>query len=175
MRGGQAIVESLIVLLVLLVGFFCFYDFAYGVVTRMLLQNGAARSARAATVGFNEFHRTKALRLGIIPVAGERLVPDKSRFPAGQLNELSFFRAYLQTETEPDARGMLLYERWNNLRHSLTEEEHALSVSVWLPLKRAMPWGLAKMMGVSPITGPASVQVTWPIENHARLYLENTP
>lgn len=46
-RSGQALVESLLVVLVLLAGFFFFYDFTYGAVTRLLLNNAAGRAARA--------------------------------------------------------------------------------------------------------------------------------
>ena len=169
-RRGQAILESLLVLLVLVAGFCFFFDFAYGAVARLLLANGTARSARAAAVGFNSFHRLKALRVGIIPVAGKQLVPEDKRVRG--MDELAYVRAYLQCKTEPDARGMLDYERWHALSARVKRSEKMVTVETALVLPQSMPWRLGQLLGVMPTASEATVRSVWSIENHAELYLE---
>ena len=108
-RRGQAIVESLIVVLLTVAAFLFFQDFATGLVARLLLDNAAANAARADAVGFNDFHRAKSMRVGLIPVSGRRLVPDGGRGVAGAAGELALVRTYLQARDWPEADGILDY------------------------------------------------------------------
>lgn len=169
-RRGQAILESLLVLIVLVAGFCFFFDFAYGAVARLLLANGAARAARAATVGFNDFQQLKALRVGVIPVAGKRLVPVDRR--ARGLDELSYVRAYLQCEREADARGMLDYERWHTLSGRTRRKGDAVEIAAAMVLPRSMPWRLGQLLGLVPTGSEATIRSVWSIEDHAEHYLE---
>ncbi len=170
-RRGQAILESLLVLIVLVAGFCFFFDFAYGAVARLLLANGTARAARAAAVGFNDFQQEKALKVGIIPVAGKRLVPADQR--ARGLNELSYVRAYLQCETAADARGMLDYERWHTLSGRTRRSGNEVEIAATMVLPRSMlPWRLGQLLGLVPTGSEATVRSTWAIEDHAEHYLE---
>ncbi|MCI6590343.1 MAG: hypothetical protein MSB12_04555 [Lentisphaeraceae bacterium] len=169
-RRGQAIVESLLVLIVLVAGFCFFFDFAYGAVARLLLTNGAARAARAATVGFNDFQQVKALRVGVIPVAGKQLVPEDQR--ARGFDELSYVRAYLQCETEADARGMLDYTRWHQLQVRTQRTGSEVEVSAAMGVPRLMPWRLGQLVGLVPMGSEATLRSSWAIEDHAEHYLE---
>ena len=169
-RKGQAILESLLVLIVLVAGFCFFFDFAYGAVARLLLANGSARAARAATVGFNDFQQLKALRVGTIPVAGKRLVPADRR--ARGMDELAYVRAYLQCEQEADARGMLDYERWHALSGRGKRQGNQLEIEAALTIPQSLPWRLGQLIGVAPTGSEATVRSAWAIEDHAEHYLE---
>ena len=169
-RKGQAILESLLVLIVLVAGFCFFFEFAYGAVARLLLANGAARAARAATVGFNGFQQLKALRVGVIPVAGKRLVPADRR--ARGLDELSYVRAYLQCEREADARGMLDYERWHTLSGRTRRKGNEVEIAAAMVLPRSMPWRLGQLLGLVPTGSEATIRSVWSIEDQAERYLE---
>lgn len=172
-RAGQAMLESLLVLLVLLAGFFFFYDFAYGAVARLLLNHAAGRAARADTVGFNAFHRGKALRVGLIPVSGRRLVPDGGRTVSGAAGELALVRTYLQSESWADARGILDYERWESLSHDVRRRGGLSEVTATFGVPEVLPWRLGRLFGVAPPAeaGQRLLRATWPIEDHASLYL----
>ena len=122
-RRGQAIVESLLVVLLAVAAFLFFQDFAMGLVARLLLDNAAANAARADAVGFNDFHRAKSMRVGMIPISGRRLVPgDDGRGVAGAAGELALVRTYLQAQDWAEADGILDYERWEGLRHDVRLE-----------------------------------------------------
>ena len=112
-------VESLIVLLFLVAAFLFLYDFAFGAVARLLLENGAASAARADAVGLNGFQREKSLRVGMIPVSGRRLVPGDGRAVAPGAGELALVRTYLQARDWAEADGILDYEGWRGLSHDV--------------------------------------------------------
>ncbi len=170
-RRGQAIVESLIVLILLVAAALLFYDFAYASVARLLLANGAARAARADAVGFNSFHRQKAFNVGMIPVAGKRLVPDAGRTTTNGYGELALVRTYLQAENWPEARGILDYERWDRLRHSVDHRDDLSTVTATFEVPELLPYKLAAFFGVVPTDDTQALRCTWAIEDHASLYL----
>lgn len=173
---GQAILESLLVLLVLLAAFFFFYDFAYATVTQIHLNNAAARVARADAVGFNSFQRNKSLRVGMIPVSGKRLVPEPERGRLTPSQELAYVRTYLASETYADSKGVLDYERWNNLSHHTRHRGNLCYVDAHFELPILMPWRFANFLGFGKEGGSTSpetqaIRSHWVIEDHASLYL----
>ena len=174
-RRGQAILETLMVLLILLAAFFFFFDFAYGVVTQLHLNNAAARSARADAVGFNSFQRSKAARVAMIPVSGRRVVPDDGRVVANAETELALVRTYLQSENPADARGILHYERWDTLREEVKRDQRVTQSQLTFeyPLSLPSQFGALFGMQVSP-TGTRQLSATWQIEDHASYYLKET-
>lgn len=188
-RKGQAIVESLFVLLILLAAFFLFYDFAYGLVVRLHLNNAAARSARAATVGFNDFHRGKAIRVSMIPVSGKRLVPDNGRIVKSGEGELGLVRSYLQSHSSAEARGILDYERWSTLKHSVDWDHNEVRTSVSFDYPLSSPSRLISLFGAGSLSCPSccstcnhipaypktrTIKSLWKLENHASYYLQET-
>ncbi len=170
-RRGQAILESLIVLVLLVAAALAFYDFAYASVSRLLLANGAARAARADTVGFNHFHRQKALNVGMIPVSGKRLVPDHGRTTTNGAGELALIRTYLQSEDAPAAHGILDYERWQSLSHSVKHQDELCTVTATFEVPELLPYKLGALFGVVPTDEAQALRSTWQIEDHASLYL----
>lgn len=173
-RRGQAMVESLIVVLVLVGVFLFFLDFSVNVVSRLLLQNASARAARADTVGFNDFQRMKAFRVSMIPVSGKREIPAPERGVTGFASELAFIRAYLQAETFGEANGILRYARWDNLSHTVRRKNHEVHVSARFEIPQQVPHKLAEFFGAAPEAardGLQPITAEWAIEDHASHYL----
>lgn len=172
---GQAILESLLVLLVLLAAFFFFYDFSFATVSQIHLNNAAARVARADTVGFNSFQRNKSLRVGMIPVSGKRLVPEADRGQLTASQELAYVRTYLASETYADSKGILDYERWDNLSHSTRHAGDKCVIDARFEIPTLMPERFAHFIGLGdegfsyPET--QTIRSHWVIEDHASLYL----
>lgn len=170
-RSGQAMLESLIVLIILIGGFFLFFDFTYDVVTRLLLHNGVARAARADTVGFNSFHRTKSYRVSMIPVSGERLTPEKDRGVRGAAMELAYVRAYLASANATEAKGILDYERWDNLSHTISRSNDRIDVAGEFVIPRQLPQQFGALIGADSFDRENTIKAKWSIEDHASYYL----
>lgn len=108
MRRGQAMIETVLAVLFITFVFLFVYKVERMLTARTLLDHAAARSARAKSVGFNDFMCLKSARVAMIPVAGKRLWPEEGGF-----TEASRVPIYLSTENEALARGVLEYEWWN--------------------------------------------------------------
>ncbi|MEG1787943.1 MAG: hypothetical protein RR268_01810 [Kiritimatiellia bacterium] len=168
-RRGQAMIESLLVLIVLVAGFCFFFDFAYGAVSRLLLNHAAARAARADTVGFNHFQQLKNARVALIPVSGKGTVPAGRKLSAS--SELALIRTYLQSEGEAEASGILNYERWERLTCQSQRKGHETAVKLSMELPALLPWKLGALLGVSGAE-TLTLQTEWRMEHHAKLYLK---
>ena len=110
MRRGQAMVETLIAVLAIMLIFFGAFHLSRLVAARTLLDHAAARAARAKAVGFNDFMCEKSARVAMIPVAGPRLWPEIDTF-----DEVSRVPIYLTAEDWGRANGILEYEYWNTM------------------------------------------------------------
>jgi len=108
MRRAQAMVETLIAVLAILLIFFGAYRVSRMVAARTLLDHAAARAARAKAVGFNDFMCQKSALVAMIPVAGERVWPRDLAF-----DEASRVPDYLSAEDWALANGILDYEYWH--------------------------------------------------------------
>ena len=170
-RRGQAMVESLIVLLFLVAAFLFLYDFARGAVSRLLLENAAASAARADAVGFNAFQREKSLRVGMIPVAGRRLVPERDRAVSPGAGELALVRTYLQAKDWAEADGILDYEGWQGLRHEARRGGGECRVRADFEAEAALPWRLGALFGLGAAGPTRTISAEWAVEDHASLYL----
>lgn len=164
--------ESLIVLILLVTGFLLFFDFSYGIVTRILLHNGVARVARADAVGFNEFHRSKCYHVSMIPVSGKRITPDAARGTLGAGSELAYVRAYLSSESPAEARGTLHYERWPDLKHHISRKNDLIHVKGDLRVEKQLPRQFGEIIGVLSQSDEHKLSAEWSIEDHASFYLK---
>lgn len=173
-RAGQALIETLIVVILLVAAFLFFFDFTTKASARVLLENAAARVARADTVGFNDFQCAKSLRVSMIPVSGTREWPDPTRFSLNSYAELAYARAYLQAQTYGEANGTLRYERWKDLSHRVTRQQNRLRVEADFAVPAQLPQKLARIFGVLPARedgSPHPLRAEWAIEDHASFYL----
>ena len=76
LRRGQAMVETVLAVLIVSAVFFGLFRLSRLLAGKILLEHAAMRVARARAVGFNDFMCRKAARVSVIPVAGKRLWPD---------------------------------------------------------------------------------------------------
>jgi hypothetical protein len=74
-RSGQAMIESLIAIILICLIFFGAMQMSQMFAAREILYHVAARGARAKTVGFNQWMVRKAIYVASIPVAGAMVTP----------------------------------------------------------------------------------------------------
>ena len=125
-RSGQALLETLLVLLVLCLMLFGFLQAALAIGGRDILHHAASRAARARAVGFNEWMAEKAARVAAIPVSG-RLLSDGIGYDAAEDGDLAAFERaripeYLASENHARAAYVLDYSEWE--RGSFRFSEH---------------------------------------------------
>ena len=113
-RSGQAMVETLLAVLVITGLFFALFKLSRMLTGKIMLEHAAMRVARARAVGMNEFMCLKAARVAVIPVAGERLKPGKDD-ERKDMSETALARMYMRTPDSSYADGLLRYKDWDNL------------------------------------------------------------
>jgi len=111
---GQAMIETVLAVLVLSLLFVVLFRLSYMLTGKILLEHAAMRVARAKSVGFNDFMCLKAARVATIPVAGKRLWPTGDD-AIDWNSELARIPIYMSTRTASLARGVLEYEGWDRL------------------------------------------------------------
>ena len=114
LRRGQAMIETVIAVLIVTSIFLCLFKLAHLLTGKILLEHAAMRSARARAIGMNDFMCKKAARIAMIPVSGRRLWPEGDDFNYAM--ELGRFGNYLEAENWGVARGILDYEYWDELK-----------------------------------------------------------
>ena len=140
---GQAMLESLLVILVASFLLFTLLELARDFAGHEVRRHAASGAARARTVGFNKWMCTKVMRVAAIPNAGKMLEPAYEDFPDEELHaalesksptelwdwaltaeggtdraemESSRIPNYLASEHEGVAGGILDYEGWKDLQ-----------------------------------------------------------
>lgn len=182
-RRGQAMVESIIVLLVLCLLLFAFLQAAISMGGREILHHAAARAARARSVGFNSWMAEKSARVAAIPVSGRFLAENVGWSPAdGAVSdfELSRIPEYLASENHARAEYVLDYDEWekgtlsfggsssllgNGVLH-FTAEHYAPLVMPFSPI--AFPWAAKDNEGVPRVDMSADAVAV----EHSGFYLK---
>jgi hypothetical protein len=72
-RSGQAMVESILAMVVILLVFLALFNLSDQIRVKLLVENAAAKCARARAVGYNDFMLRKIARLSTMPAAGKCL------------------------------------------------------------------------------------------------------
>ncbi len=132
-RRGQAMVESVIVLLVLCLLLFGFLQAAISMGGREILHHAAARAGCARSVGFNSWMAEKSARVAAIPVSGRFLAEEVGWSPAdGAVAdfELSRIPEYLASENHARADYVLDYDEWEKGTLSFGDRSSALGNGV---------------------------------------------
>lgn len=96
-QSGQAMVESIIVMLTICFLLFGILQLGHAFVSRTILNHAAARAARARTVGLNHFMCNKVMLVASIPNAGKMTMPDDESFEEAAL---AAARSHSKTEGE---------------------------------------------------------------------------
>ncbi|MGI6494727.1 MAG: TadE/TadG family type IV pilus assembly protein [Kiritimatiellia bacterium] len=144
-RCGQAMIESLLAILLICLLFFGLFQLAHASASREILRHAAARAARARAVGFNGWMVRKSMRVAAIPNAGAMTVPAGESFAGAAFRnavasgnpgavwdlalqshphsergdfELARLGDYLDSPNEPTADQILDYENWDDIRGS---------------------------------------------------------
>lgn len=143
-------VETVLAVSIITFAFLLLFKLSNMLTGKILLEHAAMRVARARAVGFNDFMCAKAARVSVIPVSGKRLWPADDEF--GSSRELGSVAIYMGTPDASIARGVLEYERWEDLR---VNAESGDSAEVWF----TDDW--------FELSGAAGV------ENHDALYLND--
>jgi len=183
-RAGQAYLESILVVFVLLLLLFGFLQTALLYGGRDVLHHAASRAARARAVGFNDWMAEKAARVAAIPVSGHLLegvddADDADLADGTAAYELARIPGYLAAENRERAGYVLDYEEWR--RGSLRFSESGGSFSGGT-LARTVRHDAPLHMPLSPLTFPWAArdeegvprlpfEATASAGNHAGLYL----
>lgn len=159
-RPGQAMIETVIAVLFITFLFLAAFQVTQLMEARILADHAAARAARAKAVGFNDFMCLKSARVAVIPMAGHRLWPEE-----GAYSEAARIPAYLESENEAMARGILEYERWRTMGFDV-DSGSGLSPTaearVSLDVPRQWAGDADDEENVIPIAGRAEIESHFP-------------
>lgn len=109
-------VETVVAVLIITFVFLGLFSLSRLLNEKILLEHAAMRTARARTVGFNDFMCVKSARVAVIPIAGVRTWPKGDEFDDSM--ELARLGDYLRSENSARANGVLEYADWRKLKVS---------------------------------------------------------
>ena len=146
-RNGQAMIESVFVIILACLCFFGIFQYANIFAAKAVLSHAATRAARARAVGFNVWMVEKSARVAAIPACGKRLTPppggidpaitaalsrnrvgdiwdlalrSNTRSPSSQM-EVGRIPDYMDSINNPTAENILNYELWDTLNVHIDE------------------------------------------------------
>jgi len=146
-RSGQAMIESVLVIILVCFCFLSIFQYANLFAAKAVLTHAAARAARTRAVGFNQWMVEKSARVAAIPACGKRLVPESTgmdpaitkalsqnrvgaiwdlalisstRAPGTQI-EVARLSDYMDSDNNPTAANILDYELWDSLTMNIEE------------------------------------------------------
>jgi hypothetical protein len=143
--NGQAMIESVFVIIVACLCFLALFQYANLFAAKMTLTHAATRAARARTVGLNHWMVEKAARAASIPVSGKSLIPfgvpstqstilqgrnpgniwDAALLASPVSAKAQLERArvpeYMGSVNSPTSQEILNYELWEEMSVSLEE------------------------------------------------------
>ena len=181
--AGQAAIESIIAIGLILLIFIGIFELARLFAAEEILNYAAGRGARAATVGFNDFMIEKTVRVATIPNAGAMTVPaDNIGLPGYWAVEQERIPAYLGSRTWAEADDILNYERWPVSGYSLDGGLDRIRVENWNRDSSPLSVRVSQNIPVDSLLFNAfypddSVPLGGEcrIENHCTLYLTDMP
>lgn len=150
MRRAQAMIETVIAVLIVTGILLVALTFSEMLSARIFLDHAAARAVRARTVGLNNYMCLKSAQVAMIPVAGKCLWPTDYTGDGTWL-----VPAYLASENPAYARGILEYARWGTSSLRLTDGSSAINAA--LRMQTEDDWAM---------DGAAA------IESHAPFYMD---
>lgn len=111
--SGQAMVETVIVLLFLMFAFLAVFQYVDNLRAKLSLEYAALRCARARTVGYNDYKLLKTARLATMATAGECLTKtDRGTVPStGELQ--GRMNTYIASRNDAEARCILDFDYWD--------------------------------------------------------------
>jgi hypothetical protein len=112
-RSGQVMVESVLAMIVILIVFLALFNLSDMIRAKLLVENAAAKCARARAVGYNDFMLRKIARLSTMPAAGKcHTSADSENGTLSLQSRYDRIGVYLMSEYEAQADAILDFERW---------------------------------------------------------------
>lgn len=142
-------VETVLAVLIVTFAFLTLFRLSTMLTGKILLEHAAMRVARARAVGFNDYMCRKAARVAVIPVAGRRTWPESGTDWQDGM-ERARVSAYLASENEAEARGILDYARWGDLAVAPGDGTDARVSLGFELLDDAARVGLSSEAGIEP-------------------------
>jgi len=172
-RRGQAIVESLLAVIVLCIIFCGLFQVSLMFTAREIINHSSACGARAKTVGFNQWMVNKVVKVAAIPNAGKMTIPDMGGSDFSGEAQLAIEQAripyFLASDTYYQSRNILDYENWDtiivnsmNADYTMVDSSILQDYPLWVPLH-----DLFYNDDSIEIIGESS------IENHCDLYIND--
>ena len=175
-RSGQAMVESVIALIIILLVFLALFNLSDFTRAKLLVENAAVKCARARAVGYNDFMLRKIARLATMPVAGECLTAADSG--SGKPSYAArYYRIgdYLMSEYEAQADAILDFAYWQNGDTSITATaggNSAATATVVQRRPRLFDFGVLTGTAKPADDDRAAISATATIEAHYPDYLQ---
>jgi hypothetical protein len=127
-KQGQAMVESILSLIFILLVFLLLFNLSDNIRVKLLAENAAMKCARARAVGYNDFQLRKIARLTMMPASGRCLIEED----AGTLSyseRLNRMSSYLNSDYETQANRILDFEGWRNGGVQISASSHSDLIS----------------------------------------------
>ena len=174
-RSGQAMVESVIVLIIILLVFLALFNLSDFTRAKLLVENAAVKCARARAVGYNNFMLRKIARLSTMPAAGRCLTPSDDG--AGSLSRGDRYNRigdYLMSEYEEQADAILNFEYWQDAGTTISATEGSSPATATVSQRRPRLFDFRVLTGaVNPdAESHATISATSTLEAHYPDYLQ---
>ena len=109
-KAGQAMVETAVVLVVLVIAFFLALQYSDNLRAKLLAEYAAFRCARARTVGYNDYKLLKTARIATISAAGKCLTKGDPLTVGGMVGRMDM---YLGSRHEGQAKAVMDFSYWD--------------------------------------------------------------
>ena len=165
--------ESVMAMIVILLLFLGLFNLADQVRAKLLVENAAAKCARARAVGYNDFMVRKIARLSTMPAAGKCLSPADA--DGGTLSlQARYGRIddYLMSEYEAQSGAILDFELWRDGNTSVRATSGSSPATATVIQRRPGVSGLAALAageegggaggGLAAISASATVEAHYP-------------
>ncbi len=119
-KSGQAMIETIIVMVFLLIAFFMIAQFADNFRARLVTDYAAGRCARSRTVGLNDYMMLKIARIATMSIAGKNMLPDYVDGPLTASEMIGRAGNYLSARYDAQTHGVLDFELWRNNQTSVS-------------------------------------------------------
>lgn len=166
-------IESIIAMIVILLLFLALFNLSDQVRAKLLVENAAAKCARARAVGYNDFMVRKIAKLSTMPAAGKCLTPsDEEGATLSTQSRSGRIDDYLMSEYEAQADAILDFDLWRDGKtfiHATSGSSPATATVVQHRPKTtgfdALIFGVkngASDGGETPISASATVEAHYP-------------
>ncbi len=173
-KRGQAMIETTISMIVVLIVFLALFNLSDLMRTRLLVENASVKCARARAVGYNDFMLRKIARLSTMPAAG-RCLTDSSTGDGtlSRSERYSRIGEYLSSEYEAQADAILDFEYWRNGDTFASSHTDSINTSATVTQRRPRLFDFGPLAGrTRDIDGHTEISASCTAEAHYPDYLQ---